>query len=1322
MSEEILRALMQLFAIITKQDGGVEENELSYVKSFLIQQLGEAGTEEYFRLFLESSEQDDRKTGEDTNGHRLTSVLDSVRILGICKKINKTLNQSQKIVVLVRLFELVYADKKLTRQRLAIITTVSDVFRISTDDYKSIETFVLENDFSTIDNINILIISDKESDKGNKRHLLAERLDKEILILRIPDVNLYFIKYTGNQDLFLNGLGLHSGRIYLFARGSTVKLPKGKPIYYSDISTHFLIDSSTEKLSFVARDISYTFKNGLTGLRNVNISATHGDLIGIMGASGTGKTTLLNTLSGIDAPSSGTIHLNGINIFEEKEKLAGVIGYIPQDDLLIEELTVFENLFYNAKLCFSDKSDEEIRIKVENTLLSLGLIDKKELKVGSVFNKTISGGQRKRLNIALEMIREPSLLFVDEPTSGLSSRDSENVMDLLRELTLKGKLIFVVIHQPSSEIYKMFDRVVIMDEGGYLIYCGNPVEGVMYFKKMDAQINSEIGECPACGNVNPEIIFNIIEARVVDDYGNYTHNRKVSPQKWEESFRQGNQNETIEEIHDSPQRTLKIPDWFSQFKIYCTRDLLSKISNRQYVILTLLETPLLGFILSYIIRYVADPSSDKYIFRENENIPIYIFMTLIVALFIGLQLSAEEIFRDRKILKREKFLNLSRSGYLLSKISVLFFISAIQAFAFVLVANTIVEVKGMLFVYWFAFFTTAAYANMLGLNISASFDSAILIYILIPLVIIPMMVLSGAMFSFDKLNRNITRVDKVPVLAEFMPTKWSYEALMVHQFKDNRFEEMLYNIEKRINNSDFKQSYFIPELEDLLNECEQEYTLNGVIIEKASALRTIRNELISEKKVFEGTIKLNYDEIVVEKFNPELAEKISLYLTELNMYYLELFTAANREKNNMVRSAIENRKEQYYSWLDIYTNESVSDEVRKIFERKKILSYNDRLIQKIDPVFLDPQPSSVIDFRSHFYAPRKHFLGKYFDTYWFNMTVIWFLTLIFYITLYYDLLRKVLHFSFFPNIITFVNYKSKMRNKISFILILAVFTFSCKGKPKETLFVPGSEMEQGELKVSVQAMNEIIENISSPIEMAAVVKDLGTPFSSRYLSNLDAIDNHGSSFKMAYTLGILGADLGYLNVYEKTGSSVNYLAAINKIADGLKISQFFDFSTMKRLASSSSNIDSLMFLSVHSFNLMDDHLRVTDRSNLSALMITGVWIEGMYLATQVVKEKHDNSLAEYIGEQKVILNDILLILKNYQRDAQFADLIKDLELIKSDFDGVKISYELGEPVAVEKDGMLMIVQQESSTVVISEEILSRIVETTARIRNKQLTI
>jgi len=242
------------------------------------------------------------------------------------------------------------------------------------------------------------------------------------------------------------------------------------------------------------------------------------------------------------------------------------------------------------------------------------------LKVGNAMNKTISGGQRKRLNIALELIREPSILFVDEPTSGLSSRDSENVMELLSELTQKGKLIFVVIHQPSSDIYKMFDRMLILDQGGYLVWYGNPVDAVVHFKTLDNQVNADTGECGVCGNVTPELIFDIIEAEVVDEFGRYTEKRKILPQEWEKNYLEGVPKDEVEEVNDEPPATLNIPNWFKQFKIFLTRDVLAKISNTQYIVLNLLEAPLLGFILAFLIRYIADPNSSVYIFFDNEKV------------------------------------------------------------------------------------------------------------------------------------------------------------------------------------------------------------------------------------------------------------------------------------------------------------------------------------------------------------------------------------------------------------------------------------------------------------------------------------------------------------------------------------------------------------------------------------------------------------------------------------------------------------------------------------------------------------------------------
>ncbi len=409
--------------------------------------------------------------------------------------------------------------------------------------------------------------------------------------------------------------------------------------------------------------------------------------------------------------------------------------------------------------------------------------------------------------------------------------------------------------------------------------------------------------------------------------------------------------EEVNTITEKPPKTLNIPNWFSQLKIYAIRDFLSKISNRQYVLLNLLEAPILGFILSYLIRYIEDPNSKIYIFRVNENMHIFIFMALIVALFLGLMVSAEEIVKDRKILKREKFLNLSRSSYLLSKIFILFIISAIQAFLFVIIANYILEIRGMNFIYWFALFSTAAFANILGLNISAAFDSAVTIYILIPLIMIPMMILSGAMFSFDKLNPKIGRVDKVPFLAEIMVTKWGFEALMVHQFKDNMFAKEFYELERLESMADFKKVYYLPEMRNRLSRIDKEIrninqvdaTKNDLIllikeikkenkraelIKNENQLRNPRNgEMLINPVTFE-----NIDALELKSFNLSSSRRIYEYLKQLDSFYSNVFQLANRRRQNKINYLLENQPERYQERRNRYFNENIADILKKVYD------------------------------------------------------------------------------------------------------------------------------------------------------------------------------------------------------------------------------------------------------------------------------------------------------------------------------------------------------------------------------------------------------
>ncbi len=1008
MSEEILKALMQLFGLIAKQDGGVESNETEYVKGFLKQQLNTEAVEAYFQLFLHhASENKNASKGEDDGKVQLTSMKDSVKILAICKKINKQLNREQKVVVLVRLYELVNADGKFTDQRMAIINTVADVFKLDRKEVEAIEAFNIQTDIVKVDFSDILVVNDQSLSLQNAMHLQSGKLDGSIFILRVRSANLYFIRYIGAQDIFLNGLLVNPARIYIFSKGSFVKLPVGKPLYYTDVVSRFMSDDSMQRISYEVKDVSYQFKSGGIGLRNINLFEEQGKLVGIMGASGAGKTTLLNVLCGNETPSGGEVLINGVDLHKNPDLVEGVIGYIPQDDLLIEELTVFQNLYYNAKLCFRDKSEAEITELVENTLRNLGLFERKDLKVGSPLNKMISGGQRKRLNIALELIREPGILFVDEPTSGLSSRDSENVMNLLRELTLKGKLIFVVIHQPSSDIYKMFDKMFILDTGGYPVYYGNPGESLIYFKKLDAQINSEVGECPTCGNLNPELIFNILDASVIDEYGHYTNKRKVKPEEWHGYYKENIVLPEVETVATKPPKSLNIPGWFKQFSIYTTRDFLAKISNTQYILLNILEAPLLGFILAYLIHYIVNPDSDVYIFRENENIPIYIFMGIIVALFFGLIVSAEEIFKDAKILKREAFLNLSRSGYLMSKLLILMMLSGIQMGLFVLVGNFVIELKGMNFEFWFALFSVSVFANVLGLIISSTFNSIVTIYIIIPLLMIPQMVLGGAMFTFDKLNKDFTSVDKVPFVAEFMPSRYVYEGLMVHQFKHNNFKRILFDTEMAESKADFKQVYYIPELSSILDRCYAALLNQEADGQFAADLDLLRHETGKEMKRQPSIAFESHDKLVAGQFDQACYDATKVYLAQLTEIYAQSFSVANQRRETLVNHFMSTNPQQFNQIKDAYFNESISDITRKVFEKNKMLRDGDKLIQVIDPIYQMPEPDGVFSFRTHFFAPMKYFAGRYWETLWFNITMVWILTVGLYVVLYYDVLRKI---------------------------------------------------------------------------------------------------------------------------------------------------------------------------------------------------------------------------------------------------------------------------------------------------------------------------
>jgi len=278
---------------------------------------------------------------------------------------------------------------------------------------------------------------------------------------------------------------------------------------------------------------------------------------------------------------------------------------------------------------------------------------------------------------------------------------------------------------------------------------------------------------------------------------------------------------------------------------------------------------------------------------------------------------------------------------------------------------------------------------------------------------------------------------------------------------------------------------------------------------------------------------------------------------------------------------------------------------------------------------------------------------------------------------------------------------------------------TCSRTNADSFVIPDSFGDTGELPVKPSVMEEMVDNIASPIEMASLVKSLNVPFSQKHLATTKNVSNYNTSHEKAFNLGIFGCDLGYLNMYGRTSLVLDYISAIKNLADGINVGQFFDFTTLKRLATNNQNIDSLVHISQQSFNRMDKYLQRNSRGNLSILMVAGVWVEGLYLSAQFLKERpNEKRLAENIGEQKLMLDQLILILKNYSREQYIANLIDELTTMKNIFDGIKITIEVGEPKMIEVDGMLTIVQTDVSTVHYTEEQMQAIITQAEIVRNK----
>ena len=588
------------------------------------------------------------------------------------------------------------------------------------------------------------------------------------------------------------------------------------------------------------RDLVCRFKGGTLGIDGVSFSATRGELICVMGASGCGKSSLLRALAGQFPPVRGEVLFNSLSLYENFDALKQYVTYIPQFDAFDEHLTIGENIEFAAAIRSPYLSRRERRRRIDGKLAELGLNERRDSVVGAHHQKTLSGGERKRLNIGLDMIGSADIYLFDEPTSGLSSKDSEHVMEIIRAMA-HNKIVIVTIHQPSSKIFQMFNKAMLLDRGGRMVFFGPPPEMLSYFAEAEHQqhFGTPLGGCPACGTTRPEFVFDVLETPLRDlggdviyeenDRGQLVTVRRYSPDYWRDKYeawrlmrdvRQPTPERTTADatgVMVEPRRSWRafLREEFLQFRTLLARAFISKLRNKGNLATTMIAAPALAALIGAVLRYSEEGTYD---FASSFHIPTYLFLSLVVAMFLGLTNSVDDIIRDRPVLQRERNLNVRLGWYILDKVLTLSLFAVLQCVFFILIGNYILEVRGMFWIFLAAMVLTSVSGIAIGLLISSLVAESKTAVNIIPVVLIPQIILGGALIKYEEMNQNLdfvysvsrwfsenpdagqARSDlQVPLICEFMPMRWSYEALVFAQAKLNPLTSRQEQIQQQIN-------------------------------------------------------------------------------------------------------------------------------------------------------------------------------------------------------------------------------------------------------------------------------------------------------------------------------------------------------------------------------------------------------------------------------------------------------------------------------------------------------------------------------------------
>jgi ABC-type multidrug transport system ATPase subunit len=824
----------------------------------------------------------------------------------------------------------------------------------------------------------------------------AEGFTSHILVMFVDQIKSYIVRCMAKNEQLFDQDNQQQCRFRLLEPGNELSL-KGIPILtYSDLKSRFLQHQEKRKLTLVVDHVQYKSARMTKEVNTFTAVETTGQLIGIVGNEGVGKSTLLKLLAGKLKPDSGSITINGYDLWKNKYLLKGTIGYVPEEDLLYEELTVADNLLLTARLYYSNNSRKELDARVNGILSKMDILELKHVVVGSVLSKHIQPGQRRMINIALELLREPQILLVDNALSGLGMADASKVIKILHDYSFSGNLVITPISQSDTSTFRFFDKIWILDEGGRAVYNG-PVKAAPEYLSRHLNIAFQDTQ-----DVDPSGLLDMVNYKLPDREDNVWR-RVKEPKEWHDLYLREQILKSNGEITKSllPARMLKIPNLEIQLLIFSIRNFKCKFSRLNDIILALITGPAVALLLALLFR---TRTGGVYIFSLNENIPLFQFLSVVLSIFLGLVLSAGEILKEKNMLEKEEYLEFSRFSYINSKILYLFPVIALQTLLYIWTSNSILGIRDMLWAYWMVLFSCACFGILLGLFLSASGQSSDILYKrMMPLVITLQLLLGGGIIPYDRMNLGTGKY--TPVLGDLMVSRWGFEALAVKQYTGNRYQKMVYESDRKISLASYYSLYVVPKLQETLARYIRASD-NKDSLDHYAAL--LKNEMI-KMNVLTDVFPFEYmADLPNMKNNENLAQETSDYLTYLSLHFYQQHENMIQKKKRMLDSLnTAMGKGVLESIKRDHDNAALENRVVNKNSGKPYTMMGDEMIRNKDNIF--QEPSSNLG-RACLFCPFKQLHQQRTDTIWFNLSMIWLFTATCYLLVLFDagaLIRKI---------------------------------------------------------------------------------------------------------------------------------------------------------------------------------------------------------------------------------------------------------------------------------------------------------------------------